>query len=789
MNTYIKLITFLIFLHIGCSYAQVQVKYYGSYGIKCGGIITAELINPTLLQGKNDLSGNDTIANCYRLITKNNKIQSFTSLKTCQYSFYDCTESIYTYTLTDRGFYRSGIGNWSWGVDSVFYECDDEGRIIKTQTKDGYYTFLYDGKGNLIEAAKFDNDQNLINGGAKISYKYDAASNVIELAYYDKNNRLYNDGYKAPITKYSYDNQNRLIEESYFNDRLELIDGVAKTKFTYDQNGNVQSKSYFDKSDYPSPMYEDYPNVKEVYTYNDRNKLTQVIYVDRNDQLVNGMTGYAKCEYTYHANGQRNIIKEYSYLDGSQSQLNISKYEPNGGLIEVSNYDSQDSLVELYSDYGMFAIIRHKNDSKGYRIETSYYDKNDALIEGIAIETFGFDKNGNRVESATYDKERNLVENGKHAIVKYKFDTKGHEIEKAYFDKNHMLIEGVAVEESKYDLLGNCIEIRTLDKNHQLISKQSMYDSLLNFAVVKYEFDENSRMTMEAYYDQNNELIDGKAIKRMKYDANGNQIESSCYNRNNELMPMNEFTSVASKISKFDEENRLVEESYFDKDAHLVNVSYYDFVSSWSYAFGEFAVLKFSYDTIMSCSVYNAEGILTKIVRSEDPYFNSPLEVTYYQGDQVVGFDEYGISRYVYTYNSLNYLVREVLYNENLMFLSRIDYTYDGYTNTFKAYFDEFDRPTTGQEGYHKVDLVNTIYYNTKGKVIKTEEYLNSKVDYLKTYGVDQYGEEIYLKIYSKKGKPINGKEGYHYFDFVNYKYYNVKGKEVIYNWESGSYE
>ena len=95
----------------------------------------------------------------------------------------------------------------------------------------------------------------------------------------------------------------------------------------------------------------------------------------------------------------------------------------------------------------------------------------------------------------------------------------------------------------------------------------------------------------------------------------------------------------------------------------------------------------------------------------------------------------------------------------------------------------------TGLEGYHKVDLVNTIYYNTKGKVIKKEQYLNSKVDYLKTYGVDKYGEEIYLKIYSKKGKPINGKEGYHYFDFVNYKYYNVKGKEVIYNWESGSYE
>jgi hypothetical protein len=275
----------------------------------------------------------------------------------------------------------------------------------------------------------------------------------------------------------------------------------------------------------------------------------------------------------------------------------------------------------------------------------------------------------------------------------------------------------------------------------------------------------------------------------MKYDANGNQIESSFYNRNNELVPMNEFTSVASKISTFDGENRLVEESYFDKDGHLANVSYFDFVSTWSYAFDEFAKLKFSYDSLFSCSVYNAEGVLVKIVRSENSYFTSPLEVTYYQGDQVVGYDDYGVSRYVYTYDSLNSKVREVWYNEDLLFLARIDYTYDGYTNTSKAYFDEFGRPTTGQEGYHKIDLMNTIYYDTKGKVMKTEKFLNSKVDYLKMYGIDQYGEEIYLKIYSKKGKPINGKEGYHYFDFVNYKYYNVKGKEVVLNWETGRYE
>ena len=54
---------------------------------------------------------------------------------------------------------------------------------------------------------------------------------------------------------------------------------------------------------------------------------------------------------------------------------------------------------------------------------------------------------------------------------------------------------------------------------------------------------------------------------------------------------------------------------------------------------------------------------------------------------------------------------------------------------------------------------------------------------------MDQNENVLIEEYYNLKGKKVNNQYGYHLYDAVHYRYYDKKGREVFYNYDTGMYE
>lgn len=92
------------------------------------------------------------------------------------------------YNYNDKGFLKSKIGP----QETIYYECDEKGRIIKSENKNGeQLRYTYNDKDLLTEV------QDLKSGNLVNSYSYDSSDRIIS-------NESYKNGILSKTTTYSY---------------------------------------------------------------------------------------------------------------------------------------------------------------------------------------------------------------------------------------------------------------------------------------------------------------------------------------------------------------------------------------------------------------------------------------------------------------------------------------------------------------------------------------------------------------------------------------------------------
>jgi YD repeat-containing protein len=700
---------------------------------------------------------------------------------------------------------------------TVKYEYDNNGFISKISyfdNKGDYYTeygapitkYKNDARGNSIEISYLNADGSYYYESITKN-EYNEKNLLIRTADYDLQGNLYDSGYGAS-TEYIYDSRGNLIETRVYNDQGQLYDGgTAITKFGFDANGDNVQTSYFNADNSPSTDYNGIAVTKSLF--DNRHNCIETATFDEFNELVSDYNGVAMYRYKFDANnycietsryGTDGELYDGEYYSATEKQ----SYDAKGNLLEIAYYDA---LGELATDsYSYVAITRYKYDADGNQIEKATYGTDAELVgdySDIAIERNSYDERGNIVETSKCGTDGELYDPyGYGAILKYKYDANNNKIEERKFGADGELLEGQCITKYKYDERGNIIEQASYGDDERLWED---YDGV---AIYKYVFDENGRTIEESKYGADERLISDEyygivAITRYKFDENGNETERAYFDANEEYVT--DYNGVAIIRQKFDNESRVIEKANYNEYQELINNEY-------SY---EEALVRYKYNNdeefwaASEEAIYDSEGML-KNLKKYDGY--DVIEESFYQNN-VLKNNEFGIAivrnelEDIYVsdsyydeygsedgYYSEGYTSREIVktmnYDQYEHFVSGIRFEYDesGYV-AFEESIDENGKAINNSEGYCRKDLNNGMYYNAKGKVIPIQKILAKKVKSYKMVKMDEFGYTVFEEYYNLKGKKVNNDEGYHMYDAINYKYYDKKGREVLYNYDSGLYE
>lgn len=216
--------------------------------------------------------------------------------------------STYEYDVNDK---VTKTVDYSVTDGNVVIDCyrvmsyDRQGRVLTESTVNG------DGKTE-NEPSKEELDNN------KITYSYNKDGTVKSVKY------AVEEGGISGVD-YTYDSEKRLVKMS---DAGKLLGGTIRT-IEYDDFSRVSTvKDYYESS-----ASSDY--VERTYTYDDLNRVTEVVYTDsKTDKKVEGY------QYSYDKNS--NITQEISetgYTSGGEGLEITTKnytYDKNGRLVKVS---------------------------------------------------------------------------------------------------------------------------------------------------------------------------------------------------------------------------------------------------------------------------------------------------------------------------------------------------------------------------------------------------------------------------------------------------------------------
>ncbi|MEP4133192.1 MAG: hypothetical protein ABJL71_01145 [Cyclobacteriaceae bacterium] len=147
------------------------------------------------------------------------------------------------------------------GPASVAYKYDKRGNKIETAYLDEFGQLLtnglaivqakFDSKGNLTEERELDHNKELSGKACIFKYFYDEKGRRIKEEKYDSQESLVKveDGNNYSIVESKYDDQDRVIERSYRNERGDLIDGTARIVYDYSKKPNQKPPAFIKDQD------------------------------------------------------------------------------------------------------------------------------------------------------------------------------------------------------------------------------------------------------------------------------------------------------------------------------------------------------------------------------------------------------------------------------------------------------------------------------------------------------------------------------------------------------------
>jgi len=502
------------------------------------------------------------------------------------------------------------VGNNNFGIYDYTY--DNQGNVIEENTPNGdtlYYTYDVLNR-PLTEAVNDDTD-------IQTEYVYDTCTNG--------KTKLCASITSDVFTKYAYDNNGNITEESRM---VDMVEYEVKATTSYDRQGNIQSISYPDNSTVMyayngagllESVHRDNVSIITNIQYNPLQMVESIVYGNgvttnntydanelyrlRNKVTTNNVNNFQDITYTYDQIG--NITQIVDASDTNAGKTATFTYDDIYRLKSATIINSQNNAdyVQTYTYDGLGNIV-NKSDQGNYL----YQGTNPHAVTNVGGQTISYDNNGNVINNGeitfTWDYKNRLVETENiqnQNTTAYGYDHDGQRIYKSsqsgttlYPNKYLELRDGNVVQ---YVYAGNSaiatIEDNTIYYNHT--------DHLSGSNVIT---DENGQINqLLDYYPYGGERINEQTTEHnetKKYTGYEMDDETGMYYANARYYNANigRFVSVDPVVISIGDTQRIKEKTGLEQKKYLENPQ---ILNSYSYSYnnpliykdksGEFAFL------------------------------------------------------------------------------------------------------------------------------------------------------------------------------------------------------
>ena len=295
----------------------------------------------------------------------------------------------------------------------VFQKLSQKDSIFSQWSEIPYFEieYLFDSKGNIVkEHQQVKGQTDSLYYISERKYLYNEKGRLMQKIFKEgdfpqKDNNQYKYIY---YTNYIYDDKNRLIEEE--ESASDLLKG-EKVIYTYDEYGNIIEKiSFNDRNKF---FY------KEMYEYN-----TENLKISYKKEYVIDKYKDIKKENTWKYDKSGNVIEEYIYeLSTTQYEegtliynnaIRYYRYDTNGKLIEIRDkYLSSDSIIAQGATEGHTSYVYN---SKGNLLSktgfidgrlswSEYYDECQYLVKEVFVSQEG------EIQSRAYYYQEDIYHN------------------------------------------------------------------------------------------------------------------------------------------------------------------------------------------------------------------------------------------------------------------------------------------------------------------------------------------------------------------------------------------
>ena len=440
-------------------------------------------------------------------------------------------------------------------IQVAYYDTKDSALVLDKNSGIAGWNETFDDNGNDIKRAYFGTD------GQPVLYNDCYAYYTME---YDENNflvALYNygvHGEKAVNTDkfhgylYERDSKGNMTVETPIGIDGKLAYGYLITKYVYDDNNNVIETSYFDRNLAPATNAKNYHKTTSVY--NQRGQELEERFYDTKGELTLSNRNCAIIKNEYNSKGQTYQVSffgkdEKPCTNAEGYSIHRSEYDNFGRIIKQMFFDTEgkptDPRVMVpvglcgYDKYGNmnyiaaqdengnfiigpsigFSIQRRVFDKAGNVLETTYFDQNDQpmnIAEGYHKEETQYNKAGRVTQEAYFDKNLNpVIVNGAH-LKKFTYDEHGNKLTEEWYGKNGKPINnayGYYKEVYTYDEKGEPKYAKTYAANGSLVNSYKYYPGTGWRVIEKQQSNPVAKKSQASWEDTVNEVN-----KELPYD-------------------------------------------------------------------------------------------------------------------------------------------------------------------------------------------------------------------------------------------------------------------------------
>ena len=256
--------------------------------------------------------------------------------------------------------------------------------------------YSYNNKGKLIKKLDY------LKGKLRSEYKleYDERDNLIKKDYYFTQFSIS----QKSITKYQYDDQNRLIlaTENIDGDENILIKNIYKDNlpieiyeknrsgdeihifYHYKDNQLIEEKStrFFNGHYYSTTkekiQYDEKCRIKKFYDYEEKEiARTYTHYYDDKDRIIKTELLYSnnKKEYWTNSYDMANNLTKTIYNNNKEADKDIYRYDKNNNLLSEITYKGNKiikKIIYTYDSYQNLIKIEKYNNGKNYIYERTF---------------------------------------------------------------------------------------------------------------------------------------------------------------------------------------------------------------------------------------------------------------------------------------------------------------------------------------------------------------------------------------------------------------------------------